>query len=449
MSKQKIFIIKPLSENTFEGIALERKKGKIENLTYYPTLTLEELKKKEIYLILKPLRFFYEVHTIFLPLFQPKVLRIRLQDRLNYLGYFAKPVDIFWKVISKEGEQYKVAYFAVEKEEIFTYLSKFKTLGSYKIESVTAIPFALSVYLDEKEDSILLHQEKEGVWIIAGVGKLPYIIDFFPVSYELGINWSELNSKINFVITLYYREYQREIKKIILTNFSASEELRLPNLEVLSLEEKYPEYVGVFSIDPAYNFLPEEEVALKEVLKKNYKVAKYFLAFSFLLWGGGLTLLGFNLNLKKDVGRLEALIQESIRNFMSQYPEEKVIAFKNYLEEKERLKNYPHLAELFVKLIKPFQDTVITEFEVKVSQSSSPSQNVSRDDSRRSKETSIREQKLEVAISGYKKASLNEVNSFNERLTKELANILEINGKQIDFSQEEGIINFKINGVVN
>lgn len=417
----KRFILKPISENTFSAVAFISKKNKIIKYEYIPLITLEEIKNKEVYLILKPSHFFYEVYHLNLPLFQSEIVKLRLQERLNSLGYFNKPVELYWKVLKKEGNFYKISYLALEQEEIIKYFTKFRTLISAKLEVITFLPLALSAILEDEEDKIIIHREKEGLWITFLSNKVPYNIEFFPIDVALGINWVDLISRINFLLNLFYRETQREIKKLYLSNLEDYEELKKTNLEIYLIEKPYAEYFGVLQVDSAFNFLPEEEKTLIEVLKNNYKIAYGFLALALLFWGFGISLHLLNSNIEKDINRKESIIKESINRLFLHYPEAKVQALRTYLEERENLKRMPKVENSLLHLFYSLQDTYITQLELKNGT-----------------------QTYEVFIVGEKKAPLSELNTFSQNFAKELSKHLII--KNIDFSYEGNKINFKVSG---
>ncbi|RUM87775.1 MAG: hypothetical protein DSZ24_05430, partial [Thermodesulfatator sp.] len=134
------YILKPFTEATFEGIGFEGSPSKIKKYEYFPSLLLEELKHKNLYLLLKPSQFFYEIYQLTLPIYNPQILRIKLKERIDSLGYFTKPYYIFWKILEKRDTFYRLAYIAIEMEEIEKYRTRLKEIASARVFTLTFLP---------------------------------------------------------------------------------------------------------------------------------------------------------------------------------------------------------------------------------------------------------------------------------------------------------------------
>lgn len=79
----------------------------------------------------------------------------------------------------------------------------------------------------------------------------------------------------------------------------------------------------------------------------------------------GLALRYLNHNLIKEIQHKEGLLQESLQKMLHDYPEAKIAAFLNYLEERKKLKNAPKPDELLISIARAFNGTRITLLEIK------------------------------------------------------------------------------------
>jgi len=345
---------------------------------------------------------------------------------VNTMGFFRGPVSFCWKILKKEDTFYQIAYLALESEEILKKKNQLKALSQAKIEGITFLPFPLAKALSsEKEEAFLIYRERGGIWIIIAKEGLPLSIEFLQVDELLGINFDEVSARLNFLKNLYYRDHQRELKKIVLFQEELREGLLERGFEVELKEFSYPELFFAPQVEASFNLLPEEERALKEVLERNYQLSLGMLALSLLLFAGGFLLNRLNHGLEEQIQKKELLLTESINRLMSEYPEERLRAFRSCLEERERLGKLPSPEALLVKIASSLSGARIKTFEVKEEGGA-----------------------MKIYISGEKQSLPEEVSTFSQELLLRLDSFVEVKEKQFEYSQEESKIIFKIGGIL-
>lgn len=421
----KNYIIKPVTEGVYEGLGFEGSFKKIKNFQYFPALTLEDLRKKRVFLVLNTPQFFYEIYGLNLPVYSEDIVRLRLTDRVNTMGFFRGPVSVFWKILKREDTFYQIAYLALESEEILKRKSQLKALSQAKIEGITFLPFSLAKALgSEKEEAFLIYSERGGLWIIIAKEGLPLNIEFLQVDELLGVNFDEVSARLNFLKNLYFRDYQRELKKIVLFQEELRERFLERGFEVEVKGLSYPELIFAPQVEASFNLLPEEERVLKEVLERNYQLSLGMLALSLVLFAGAFVLNRFNHGLEEQIQKKELLLRESINRLMSEYPEEKLRAFRNYLEERERLRKLPSPEALLVKIASSLSGARIKTFEVKEEGGA-----------------------LKFSLFGEKQGLPEEVSTFSQELLLKLGSFVDVKERQFEYSQEESKIIFKIGGI--
>lgn len=434
----KTFIVKPIGKDLFEGLSLEGKPEKIKKIAHYPVLTTEELKGARIYLLLKPHTFFYEVYTFSLPIFNPKVIKLRLRERINTLGYFTKPFEICWKVLERKGEFFKIAYLALESEELTFFRTLLRDTLQCKLERIVFLPLALSAYYGNLEQiSLLLHREKEGIWITATKKGLPLIVEFLPVDELLGPNFEEMARRLSFLKNLMARDFQEEVQSILTNTSEIKEGLEQLNIGVELLSGEYPEFLGIFKVDEALDFLPEEERAIKRVLEFNKKISYPLIGLALIFLISGLGLRQINHSLEREIQHKEGLLHETLNKLISEYSEAKLTAFINYVEEKKQLQKIPQADKILISIANSLPGTKITLLEVKQAQ---PPQQAQGPGGPQFSYT--------ILIEGEKQAPPQDINAFAQELTKDLKGLLKSIETKFDYVYGEGKIKFQIKGTI-
>lgn len=449
----KSFLIKPVGKDLFEGISFEGKPGKVKEVSYHAALTTEELKSSKIYLLLKPRTFFYEIYSLNLPILNPKVIKLRLTERVNTLGYFSKPIDFCWKVLERKGEHLKIAYLALDSDELNYYSNLFRETLRCKLERMVFLPLALAANFSGLEQtSFILHREREGIWLLATKQGLPLLIEFMPVDELIGPNFEEVGRRLSFIKNILLRDFQEDIKAFYTTSSEIKEGLEKLGLTVELFGESNPELWGILKVDGAFDFLPEEERIIKGVMEFNKKASYILLGLAVFFLMVGLTLRYFNHNLIKEIQHKEGLLQESLQKLLHDYPEAKIAAFLNYLEERKKLKSAPKPDELLISIIRAFNGTKITLLEIK-RQSGPPSPQVAPYAAQPnstpqpgSTTQSLPGFDYSFVVEGEKKASPQEINSFAQELNKNLSTFLRKFDTKFDFDYVKGKINFWVKG---
>lgn len=420
----KNYIIKPITDKVFEGIGFEGSPAKIKKHEYFSELVLEELKQKNIYLLLKPLRFYYEIYTLSLPVFNSEIVRLRLSERINNLGYFTRPFHVYWKVLEKKENLYTLAYLALENEEIERPSALIRELAQSKIYAITFLPFALAPHIPpEDKASLILHREREGLWISVIKKGVPYYVEVYPVDEFLDINYSDLKNRLNFVKTLIFRDYREELEKIYATDENLIRELEKEGFSITKIQEDYPEFWGILKVDSAFNFVPEEEKVLREVMAFNSRASFFILFLGILLFFATAGLKKINSSMQREIQHKENLVQDSLNKLMTEYPQEKLKAFMVYIEEKERLEKGPRPEDILVKIIQASNNARITALTLK-------------------KEGNF----TAFSLSGEKMASAEEITNFSQELLTKLALFANISENKFEYKREENKISFSLKG---
>jgi hypothetical protein len=418
------FVVKPVREDIFEGLKVEGKPQKPKKMEYFPTLTLEELRKRRVYLLFNFPQFFYEIYSLNLPVYNEEIVRLRLTDRVNTVGYLTQPFSLFWKILKKEGNFYELSYLAIENRSLFELKNKLKGLAQAKLEGIIFLPFALARALEEeKEEVFLLYKDVGGIWIIIAKESFPLNIEFFQIDELLGVNFDEILSRLNFLKNLYYRDRNKELTKVYLFQEELKIGLEKSDFELFYQEISHPDLLYAPLSDKAFNLLPENERVLKEVIEKNYKLAFGMLLLSLIFLASGFLIRKANSQLEREIQKKEFLLRESINRLLSEYPEPKVKNFINYLEERNKLLLRPQAEEVILKIIKACQKAKITNLEIKEANNL-----------------------YQISLSGEKKGDPEEINSFSEELLKEISSFMNIQQNQFEYSEEKKMIIFSLSG---
>ena len=422
----KYYIVKPLKEDLFEGLGIEGKPPHPRKFEYFPLLTPEELRGKRVFLILKTQQFFYESYGLNIPVYSEDIVRLRLTDRVNTAGYLTGTFSLYWKILKREGNFYELLYLALENNELLRLKNYLKGIAKSRLEGITFLPFALARVLEEvKEEALLIHQEKEGLWILICKEGLPLYIEFFQMDEFLGINFEELKGRLFFLKNLFYRDYGKELNKLFLFTKDLKEGLENSGFELILKEIEYPEFLFAPLVDTSFNLLPEEDRALKEVMEKNHKISYAIILLSLIFLLLGISLKKINSGIEKEILRKEAIITESINRFLSEYPEYKIRNFRIYLEEREKLIKNPAPEEVLLKIVKACEPVKLNSIQVKTVNNT-----------------------YQINFSGEKSGNPEEIALFSHEFIKSLSSFMEIQKNRFDYSQEKNIITFDISGIL-
>ena len=360
----KEYIIKPAdSPGYFEGLALKGKPGKHLQYEYYPSLTQNELEGKTIYLILKPRSFYYEIYRVNLPVFNKQAMYLRLKDRIDSQGFLTGPYRLFWQVIDQEDTLYNVYVLAVPDNEISPIVAPLKAQAKTKIKFIAFLPFLLA-RLAEVEPQIIVHKEMEGIWLTLAEKSIPYFVEFIPVDEMVGINYTNLGSRISFFQRLYRSDTGKEANIITTTSEELKVGLESAGFNNISVASNFNLYLTIFEISQQFNLLPEEELAILKVMELNKKIAygMYGLSILLLIFFG--TTWFFNKKIEKEIEKKEGILTQSINQLLSQYPQDMIKQFQNFLTLKKELEGYPKVSEIIYNLTNLDEDYSINELSI-------------------------------------------------------------------------------------
>lgn len=421
------FIIKPISENTYEGIGFIGSKNKIKKSEFFPLLTGEDLKGKKVYLLLKPSYFFYEFYKVSLPTIKKKavpyhIIKLHLQERIKNLGGFSEPFEIFWKIQNTKENIHELSYIAIPTSELLQHKNYLTKICHAQVKSIAFLPFTL-LSIHEEESFIIIHGEKDHLWLILVFNHIPLFIEVITIDELIGININELNSRINFLKNYFLREFQKEVNTLVLHKVDINiNDLR--DMKVIIVEKEYVEYFNILNIDPDYNFIPPIERAITTVLENNYKISYFFYLLSCVFLFLSLSLNVMNKNITKEIEKKNQLIQESIQRLLAEYPQEKLQWLKIYLDERRDFTKQPHPYELFSKFVHALENTKVTSFEIKKQGNSTYS----------------------VSLVGNLTIAQRDFNNFYQNFISTLSKFVKINNNKIFYSNEDNTVTFEIQG---
>jgi hypothetical protein len=114
-----------------------------------------------------------------------------------------------------------------------------------------------------------------------------------------------------------------------------------------------------------FNLLSEEEIAVLTFIEKNkkYVLGLYFLTIVFLALFSGFWLL--NKNIEKDINQKIGMLNKSVSELLSQYPQEKIMELQSIISKKGEIQNYPQVSELLYKLATLDTDYAIDDLVIR------------------------------------------------------------------------------------
>ncbi len=446
------YVIRPVGEKLFEGLLIEGKKK--DKIKYFSALTLEDLHHKKIFLVLTPNQFFYEVYGLELVVFNETILKIKLNERIQNVGFLMGSYEVYWKILKKEGNLYKIAYLAIEKEPIERLKRLLKEEGKAKVEGVFFTPLVLAKALSE--EGILVYQERDILWILVVESGIPYFTEFLRIDELLGVNYSEIKGRITFLKSSFYRDYQKELERIYVFQREIEEGLRGEGLEPVFLETEYPEFIYAPKGDEEFNFLSLEERVIKTVIEKSYKVSLGLLGLGVLFLGATGVLFKINQDLKREIERKNSLIQEAFSSLTQKYSPEKLKAFINYVEEISKLRREPQPLEILLGIVDALEDAKITSLEVRpegalasgggsLNSTQSFSPNSPEAPAQKSSPTVLT---YSITLAGEKRGIPLDLNSWTREFLTKLEKLVEIKDKKIETLSDESKVIFEIKGVL-
>lgn len=328
---------------------------------------LGNVKAKNTYLIGQFPNFFFETYHLSLPVFNPEIIKIRLNERVSNVGYITEPVEIYWKLLQRDGDLYKISYLSVPKSALLKRKAEVTSPFDTNLQVYTHEVIALigSLSAEEIEPGILLFRRQGTIFfiILSDKGNLVAVEELM-VNEMLGVNPQEVISRIEFLRNLFSREHGLQLDRIYLFQSGFKEEIS-PFLEGIyeieevrfrwKVDEEHREKVwvaGVLSVPDDYNFLPKEERETRKVFSY-LKVACLMIFAVTLFQGIGVTLLSWkNKKLAEEIKHLDnrerAIIEEVSSQFQNITPE-RLSYLKNRLEEIEKIQRFPKVDTLLVK----------------------------------------------------------------------------------------------------
>ena len=361
MASYKNYIVKPTANNIFEGIALKEE----HDFKEYSSLSLDDLKEKYVYLILKPQHFRFEIHQMHLPVFNKQAITLQLKARIDAQGFLSGSYKLFWKVIKKSDSTYTIFLVAISSEEIDPIISSLKERAKVKFRFITFLPCVLAT-LAKDEPQIIVHREKEGFWIVLAERSIPYYVEFVPVEKEASLShFTTLTSRINFIQKFYQGNTGKEVSSILTTSLELKEHLEVIWTQNVKSVEGFNLYLAALEVSQSFNLVSEEEIAVFTFIEKNkkYVLGMYFLTIVFfaLFWGFWF----LNKTIEKKVSQKIEMLNQSVSELLSQYPQEKIKELQKIISKKKEIQNYPQVSELLYKLATLDADYAIDDLVIK------------------------------------------------------------------------------------
>jgi hypothetical protein len=358
----KNYILKPTYTGFFEGVAFKGKPGKLV-FEEYPSLTVEDLRGKYVYLILKPKTFYFEIYRVNMPVFNKQAMTLRLRDRIDTQGFLTGPYKLFWQVLEKRESLYTVFLLAIPANEFDPIVIPLKEVAKARIKFITFLPFLLA-RLSSTEPQIIVHKEKEGLWLTLAEKAIPYYVEFIPIDEMVGIDYATLSSRINFFQRLYRADTGREANIVSVTSLELKEGLEGVGFQNVFLVENFNLFFTIFEVSQKFNLLSEEEFSVLKFMEMNKKLAYGMYALSIFFLSLFWAFWYWNRNIEREISHKEGLIIQSINQLLSQYPSEKIKEFQNYVLQKKEVQDYPSVSEILYNLANLDTDYTVSELTV-------------------------------------------------------------------------------------
>jgi len=449
-----LYIVKPLEGGSFEGLGIKGSFKRFKEWEYYSGLTLEDLKGKKVFLVLSSPNFFYEIHSLPLPpggkaILKPEIIKLRLKERANQTAYLTGMVEIYYRTLKKEEGFLEVAYLALDVKDLKSYKESLKLEAKAKVEGIVFLPFALAkALLDVKEAHFLVYAEKGGLWLLVVEGGFPLFIQYQPVDELLGINFSDVLSRLTFLQNLFLREYKKKVQKVILFQKELFEGLKEREFEVELKEVEFPEFIYAPKVEGEFNFLPHEEKAIKDVLEINAKLGLLNGLLAGFLFLGGAYLYKVNLDFEKEVKRKEANLSESVQRLLSEFPQEKIQAFMSYVQERDRYLKQPEPAKILVNLAETFDGAKITSLEINKVEGQNVGPSGTQNRPQAGAQPTTGGASYQFTLTGELTGTSGSGGEKFKEIVLKLGKWAEIRENKLDFQQEKNIFIFKISGTL-
>jgi hypothetical protein len=419
----KNYILKPTSKGFFEGVAFKGKPGKLV-FEEYPSFTIEDLKGKYVYLILKPKTFYFEIYRVNIPVFNKQAMTLRLRDRIDTQGFLTGPYKLFWQVLEKTDTLYTVFLLAIPINEFDPIVIPLKEVAKARIKFITFLPFLLA-RLSSNEPLIIVHKEKEGLWLTLAEKAIPYYVEFIPIDEMVGIDYTTLSSRINFFQGLYRADTGREANMVSVTSFELKEGLEGVGSQNISLVENFNLYFTIFELSQKFNLLSEEELSVLKFMEMNKKLAYGMYALSIFFLSLFCSFWYSNRNIEREISHKEGLIIQSINQLLSQYPSEKIKEFQNYVLQKKEVKDYPSVSEILYNLANLDTDYTVSELTV---------ERVGKD--------------YQISVQLEKKIEPEGITNFYQNILNKMGSFIIINNSTNQYNVENNTFSLHIQGII-
>jgi hypothetical protein len=421
MADYKNYIIKPIADNAFEGIAF--KKGG--DFKEYSFLSLENLKEKYVYLILKPQHFRFEIHRVHLPVFNKQAITLQLKNQIDSQVFLTGPYKLFWKVIESSDLTYTIFSVAIPVGEVDPIIFSLKEKAKVKFRSITFLPCVLAI-LAKNEPQIIVHKEIEGFWLIIAERSIPYYVEFISIDKDVSMShFTALTFRINFIQKFYQKNTGKEVNSILTTSSELKEYLEAAWVQNVKSVEDFNFYLTTLEMSQKFNFLPEEEIVVQNFIEKNkkYVLGIYFLTIVFLTLFIGFLFL--NMTLEKKINPKIEMLNQGVSELLSQNPPEKIKEFQDLILKREEIQSYPQASELLYKLVTLDTDYAIDDLEIK--------QN---------------EKDYQIAVQIKKKIESENIISFYQNVLRKMGDFVSITNSTKQYNSENRILTLSIQGLL-
>ncbi len=356
--KREFYIVSPLSEDVYSGVKVSKD---LKNIEPVEEISVDKLKKKEVWLVLDTPNFLYETVQFNFQAFVEELLRYRLRQHVSSLAFFETPFEIFYKIVDIEGQNYTISFFAIEKRNIEVYKSKLRVSGA-RVKGITHCIFSNFAFFKkfcsfQEELFLLVKPCLREIWfLLAGKERLDYVLSL-QVDELLGISLEEFNSFLNKMKEYAYRTYQKDVEKfyILAKEFPyALEEIEKefvrPEVNLPDGEKtlEFSQYLGALFVEPEFNFLSRKEIFFQNSMGIAEKLGILMCFFALLDFGIG-SYLHWKVNqnlerLQNEVKNLQLYSQEVEQNLSP----ERIEFLKNVLAKEKEFLNSPRMERILL-----------------------------------------------------------------------------------------------------
>ncbi|NPA39183.1 MAG: hypothetical protein GXO57_01885 [Thermodesulfobacteria bacterium] len=343
------FVVVPKDMGFYKGIKVSRD---FSSLEFLDGIEGAQLKGKDVYLVLNVTNYLYDVINVVLPVYNEEVLKFKLKQQVEGIGFFEGGYEIFYKVLGREDKTYQVAYLALPQKEVRKAKQDILKVGA-KLKGMSHIMFTSFSFCKVEGTTLVVSPFDDVVWYLLGNEKGLLYALYQEVDEFLGLNEAEVNDNIARVKEFAFRTYQEEVQKIcILSSKPLIEGFELESCFGLKMPNKdwidFAGLLGILFVDDELNFLPAQELVTSNIVEFVKKASVYLLLLS-VIWTGAGVFLKWQASvtesrIKDSLSKVEAYVH----GVTSYFPPGEVQRVNELISEEQKILRLPRFYEFLI-----------------------------------------------------------------------------------------------------